>query len=134
MLGFVSLWRIPMIKIDLEKNIAFIDVGGTPTHIEIQESIDALLEHPDHRDGMNEIWDFRTTSTTSFNENELKLLANFVRKRLPKLAKRVAYVFAKDVDYGVGRMWLAYAEMFGAEQERELFRNMEEAVEWLISA
>ena len=122
-----------MVKIDLEKNIAFIDVGGTPTHIEIQASIDALLKHPDHRDGMDEIWDFRTASMTSFNENELRLLADFVKKRLPKLARHVAHVIAKDVDYGIGRMWMAYAEMSDAEQERELFHSMEEAVAWVIS-
>ena len=123
-----------MIKIDLVKKIAFIEVGGTPTHIEIQESIDELLKHPDHKDGMDEIWDFRSASMTSFNENELKILAGFVRKRLPKLAKRVAYVITKEVDYGIGRMWMTYAEISDANQERQLFYNMEEAVKWLVSS
>ena len=122
-----------MIKIDLEKNIAFIEVGGTPTHIEIQELIDELLRNPDHKDGMDEIWDFRKASMTSFNENELRMLADHVKKSLPKLAKRVAHVIGKNVDYGMGRMWITYAEITGANQVRELFTNMEEAVAWLES-
>ena len=122
-----------MIKIDLVKNIAFIEVGGTPTHIEIQESINELLKHPDHTDGMDEIWDFRTASMISFNEKELNILAGFVKEHLPKLAKRTALVIAKDLDYGIGRMWMSYAEISDAIQERQLFRNFEEAVEWLVS-
>jgi hypothetical protein len=67
----------------------------------------------------------------SFNEKELRDLASYVKARLPKLAKRVAYVVAEDLDYGIGRMWLANAEIFGANQERQLFRSREEAVAWL---
>ena len=122
-----------MIKIDLVKNIAFIEVGGTPTHIEIQEAIIELLKHPDHTDGMDEVWDFSKASVKSFNEKELGILANFVKERLPRLAKRTALVVAKDLDYGIGRMWMSYAEMSDAIQERQLFRNIEEAVEWLVS-
>ena len=122
-----------MIKIDLEKNIAYIEVGGTPTHIEIQESIDELLKNPDHIDGMDEVWDLSKASMKSFNQNGLKSLAGYVKERLPKLAKRVAYVVAEDLDYGIGRMWLANAEIFGANQERQLFRSLEEAVGWIRS-
>ena len=122
-----------MITIDLDKNIALIKVDGAPTHIEIQKSIQALLRHPAHSDGMDEIWDFRQASMGSFNEKELKLLASFVKSRLPRLAKRVAYVIAKDVDYGIGRMWMTYAEFSGATQERQLFINMEEAEAWILS-
>lgn len=120
-----------MVKIDLAKNIAFIEVNGTPTRRDIQESIDELLKNPDHIDGMDEIWDFSKASMKSFNEKELRDLASYVKARLPKLAKRVAYVVAEDLDYGIGRMWLANAEIFGANQERQLFRSREEAVAWL---
>ncbi|MBN2012609.1 hypothetical protein JW960_24990 [candidate division KSB1 bacterium] len=122
-----------MIKIDLEKNIAFIEIGGIPTHIEIQESIDELLRHPDHTDGMDEIWDFSNASMISFNENELRILSSFVKEHLPRLGKRTALLIAEDYDFGIGRMWMAYAEISGAKQERKLFRNMEEAVDWIES-
>ena len=122
-----------MIKVEPVKSIVVIEVVGTPTHIEIQEAIDEFLRHPDHKDGMDEIWDFRKASMASFNESKLRILADFVKERLPKLAKRVAYVIAKDVDYGIGRMWMTYADILNAKQERQLFRNMEEAVAWLAS-
>lgn len=123
-----------MVKIDLERNIALIEVSGTPTSAEIQDSIDELLRHPDHVDGMDEIWDFRKATMVSFREKELQNLATFIRERLPKLAQRTALVIAEDVDYGIGRMWMAHAENLNADQDRELFKNMEEAVEWLLSS
>lgn len=122
-----------MIKIDLEKKIAFIEIGGSPTHIEIQHSIDELLNHPNHREGMDEIWDFRTASITSINENELKTLANFVQKHIHKLANRVAYVVEKNIKYySIGRMWMVYAEISNVNQEREIFYNIEDAEKWLL--
>ena len=122
-----------MIKIDLEKNIASIQINGTPTYLELKEYIDAILTHPDHRDGMDEIWDFSNASLLSLYEKELRILAVFVEERLPKIAKRVAYVIADDVDYGIGRMWMVYAVKSDAHQERKLFRTMEEAIDWLAS-
>lgn len=122
-----------MIKIDLEKNIAFIEVAGTPIHIEIQEIIEELLRHPDHVEGMDELWDFRKASLVSFDKEKLQSLGSFVRENLPKLAKRVAYVIAGEKDYGIGRMWLGYAEIAGANQERELFKTVEDAEKWLTS-
>ena len=70
----------------------------------------------------------------SFNENELVILASYVKERLPKLAKRVAYVVAEDIDYGIGSMWLSNASISIVNQERKLFRNIEEAVHWIVSS
>ena len=122
-----------MVKIIHAKNIAVIEVGGAPASIDIQQNIEALLTHPDYKDGMSELWDFRQASMVSFDSEELLSLATYVKKHLQRLAKRVAYVVAEDVDFGIGRMWLTYAEIQEAKQERRLFRKIEDAEQWLMS-
>lgn len=118
-----------MIKIDREKSIAVITVQGTPKVSDIRHTIEALLDHPDHLDGMDEIWDFREASLT-FSANELEDLALFVNQHLDKLARHTALVVSKDLEYGIARMWSAYAEA-KAPQVRHIFRDMEEALDWL---
>lgn len=61
-----------MIKIDADKNIAYIEVSNTPTHTDIIEAVEELFNHPDHVDGMNELWDFTNASMESFDREELK--------------------------------------------------------------
>ncbi len=120
-----------MIRIDLGKEIAFIEIGGTPTLSEIQESIGELLDHPDHKAKMDEIWDFRSASMSSFGREELQGLAACVKVHLAQLGERVAHVIAKDVDYGIGRMWTTYASIYGANQHRTVVYSIEDALRWL---
>lgn len=121
-----------MIKIDHEKSIAIIEIHGTAEMPDIQRAIKALLENPDHLDGMDEIWDFREASLESFTRKDLQDLALFISKHLDKLAKRTALVVKNDLEFGIGRMWDVYAES-DAPQERKLFRDIEEAFDWLAT-
>ena len=77
-----------MITIYRERAIAIIEIHGTPTIEDIKETIDALLKHPDHLDGMDEIWDFRQAAMASFTAEDLRTLALFVKQHLDRLARR----------------------------------------------
>lgn len=120
-----------MVKIDREKAIAIIEIRGTPKISDVRQAIEALLENPDHSDGMDEIWDFREASLTAITTKDLQTLAIYVSQYIGKLAKRTAFVVKNDLEYGIGRMWEVYAE--DAPQKRQLFRDIEDAFDWLSS-
>ena len=119
-----------MIQIDREKNIAMLEIHGHPTILSIREIVEALLSDPDHQDGMDEIWDFRHASLANFTSEDLISIASLLTQHLDRLGKRAALVVGRELEYGVGQMWSAFAEE-GAPRERRLFRCMEEAFLWL---
>ncbi len=56
--------------------------------------------------------------------------------RLPRLVANlrcgpVALVVSSDVQYGMARMYMAYTDL--AHPDTEVFRNLEEAREWLLA-
>jgi len=79
---------------------------------------------------MDEVWDFRNASLANFTVEDLVSLAPSLSQHLDRLGRRVALVVGRDLEYGVGQMWGAYAEE-NAPRERRLFRCMEEACGWL---
>lgn len=119
-----------MVRIDLEKSIAVIELQGKLTILNVHETVEALLSNPDHKDGMNEVWDFRNASLANFTVEDLTSLAPFLTLHLDRLGKRAALVVGRDLEYGIGQMWSAFAEE-RAPRERRLFRTMEEAYLWL---
>lgn len=45
--------------------------------------------------------------------------------------KKLAVILKEDVDYGLGRMWQSFTEV-KVPYEIQLFRTMEDAVEWVV--
>ena len=119
-----------MIQIDPKKNLAVIEINGKPTILNICEIVETLLSNPDHTDGMDEVWDFRNASLANFTIEDLTFLAPFLARHLDRLGKRAALVVGRDVEYGIGQMWGAFAQE-KAPRERRLFRSMEDAFLWL---
>ena len=119
-----------MIQIDLIKNLAVIEIQGQPTILNICEIVEMLLSSPGHTDGMDEVWDFRNASLANFTSEDLTFLAPFLARHLDRLGRRAALVVGRDLEYGIGQMWGAFAEE-KAPRERRLFRSMEDAFQWL---
>lgn len=119
-----------MIQIDLKRNLAVIEIHGQPTIVNICEIVETLLSNPDHTDGMDEVWDFRDASLANFSIEDLTFLAPFLARHLDRLGRRAALVVGRDVEYGIGQMWEAFAKEY-APRERRLFRTMEDAFLWL---
>ncbi|MBN2161844.1 MAG: hypothetical protein JXR25_06485 [Pontiellaceae bacterium] len=119
-----------MIMLDLEKSVAIVQLTGKPSFEDVRCKIEELLNHPDHINGMDELWDFSNADMTSLRENELRMLSFFIGQHTDRIAKRTALVLGRDVDYGIARMWEVYAG-HQAPQERHLFRSLDDAFSWL---
>ena len=78
------------------------------------------------------LWDFREGSLASLSSKDLQMIvqrgAQFADRRK---GGRTAIVCSKEVDYGLGRMFQTFASLQHIPFEINVFRNLEEAVEWL---
>ena len=81
---------------------------------------------------LNFLWDIRKGSIKQLSSENLAQIATFVKSVSGRRqAGRTAFVVARDVDYGIGRMLDAYGENEGLPIETRVFRNYVEAVVWL---
>ncbi len=122
-----------MINIDQDKNIAYIKITGSPTIQEMQKVIHALLEHPEYKEGMDEIWDSRGSSIAHWTEDEMRSQMFFSKTAVPDVTGRIAFVVGDEVSYGMVRMWMTHAEMGGSKGVRNVFKDINSAVSWLTN-
>lgn len=120
------------ITIDKVSKIAIVDVGEACKISDMQEATTALLAHPDHIDNMESIFDFRNANLESITSRDMKIYAKWLAPYVPRLALRIAILVARDLEFGIVRMWDVYSEN-DAPQQRKVFRDMDKAREWLLS-
>ena len=81
------------------------------------------------------LWDFRQGSLAGFSSADLRMI---VERGAPFAASRkggrTAIVCATDVDYGLSRMFQAFANIQHIPFEIQVFRNTHEARKWLSDA
>ena len=121
------------IIIDTEFQIAIVDGTNISSLSELQNTVLALLQHSDHINGMDSIFDFRQTDF-SFATNEIiETYANWLAPYTPRLARKVAVVVERDLEFGIIRMWNTKSEGI-SDQERMIFKDMDSARDWLLSS
>lgn len=122
-----------MMTFDLQHNIVYLNIVGSPTPSDIKHLIAAQINHPDYQSGMNELWDFREASMGHISEQDLRVLADYVKETFNGVKKRIAFVVNDSLSFGMGRMWITIAELSGAKHDRRLFESVDAAQSWLIS-
>ncbi len=120
------------VEIDTELAIVVVDVGKVTQLSDLQDAVLAMLGHPEHIDGMDTIFDFRQADLTFATKEIIEAYARWLAPYLPRIAKRVATVVQRDLEFGIVRMWNTHAEGI-SDQQRMIFRDMESAREWLLS-
>jgi hypothetical protein len=125
--------------VTLEKIRGFLDSGriadrhrhrhllGQPGTEARRGSREALWKHADW-DGRAVVWDFRSAHF-DVNTSDIRELAVFVLEHQPVAPpSRVAFVTARDVDFGMTRMFEVFRE--DPATEFRVFRDYHEAVAW----
>jgi len=120
-----------MVNIDINEDYVKITYTGKISIENIKKAIEELHENPKRRSKMNSLWDLRNTDLKDVKSRDLKELAYFISNKKEKISSKIAIVVGKDVDFGVARMWEVYAEI--VPRERKVFRNMDEAIIWLVN-
>ena len=113
--------------VDNQKDLTVHKVSGD---LKTKEILERLAYCFQHEPTSMILWDFSNASWCGIKRDELRDTAAGVNKYTRK-GGRMALVFSRDVDFGIGRMFGAYAEMGGHDAKFGSFRSREDADRWL---
>ncbi|HKI62028.1 MAG TPA: hypothetical protein VKA31_07025 [Mariprofundaceae bacterium] len=78
------------------------------------------------------LWNFVEGSNSNLSADEMIRIVNMVKKHA--IHKRTAYIGSVDLEYGILRMYEAYAETSVVLPEMKVFRDRDEALQWIKDA
>ncbi len=115
------------IAIEAAHHLVVVRIEGTPTANQILEAYDELLRL---EPTLNRLWDYRDADLCRLSSAELARVARYAARHEPDPGpSRVAVVVARDVDFGVGRAYQAWADE--DPEEHRVFRELGDARRWL---
>lgn len=80
------------------------------------------------------IWDLTNATMAEIPKEDFKYLAARLKRYHEHQSDgKTGFVCKKDVDFGLFRMYAAFAEIEGTPVTFSVFRNIENAREWLFS-
>ena len=106
-------------------------VTGELTAQDLIETIESAFNRDDFEPGSDALWDFRGATGRDLTAKEVRSIVDAVKSRRAKDTRtRVAVVVARDLDFGLARM---YQQMLEASTmvRVTVFRDRDEAEEWL---
>jgi hypothetical protein len=119
-------------EIDSEGGLVRTTFRGQVDIEEVVRALEDLLQRPDFRRGLNGIVDLREGDTDT-QARDVKRLATMMERCRDQIGpSRTAIVVAKDVTYGMARMYQAYAE--STSIETMIFRSIDDAHRWLAES
>jgi SpoIIAA-like len=118
-------------EIDKEKQLITFTVTGELDFDELSEAYQSYYD--DEKPSKNMLWDFRSAKGGSILSKErLEQYALFPKRYAHKRpVGKTAYVVESDLGFGLGRMIMAYAQFSDIKVEINVFRSMDEAIQWL---
>ncbi len=120
------------VTFDADSGIWVFELSGVVTPAEIRAAYDRMRRTPDFDPRAPRLWDARqTTSSQHYGSADLRHISRETGSDVPH---RVAIVVARDVDFGLARMYEAFAEADQQLAETFVFRDLGEALAWLGAA
>lgn len=118
--------------IDPNSGVIVHAVTGTLDLDEVVGALERILNHPLFTPGSDVLWDFSYAITGGLDARELRSLVRRVGERMDGRGEgyKIALVAPRDVDYGLARMYEAYASELPVELS--VFRSSGEAWDWLL--
>lgn len=114
-------------SIDYQLDLTVHTVSGDLTS---QELLDKLDTYYQGRPTQLILWDFMNGTWSGITFDQLQELMRKAKKYSRKGGK-TAFVFSKDIDFGIGRMVETYGELEKYDYEFSSFRDMKDAEKWL---
>jgi hypothetical protein len=97
------------------------------------EDVLEVIEETDWNGGTRFLWDLRDLRKGPDSSAEVRQAADLVdRSRELWAGSRAAIVVARELDFGIARMFQAFAEGIGVEYR--VFRDADSAMDWLGSS
>jgi len=118
------------LRIDEEKNIAYIKLSGLLSKKIILSAFDLTVSDRRYKNGMGRLWDFRDADLSSLEAETITEMAQYSLRFPPGINDvKVAFATDRDVEYGLTRMFEIASE---AMTPIQVFRTMDEAEKWMM--
>jgi hypothetical protein len=111
--------------VDKDKQLTIHTLTGEVVFDEIMATLKKFWESAST---VNWIWDFREGTMTDVGEEEVNEIVSYVM--IHGKPGKTAFVASGGLDYGMARMTSAYTEIKKSPRETEVFRSMDEALQW----
>lgn len=120
------------LKKDESKQMTIFTGSGEITFEEVRNAIVSFYE----REGYTQkvLWDLRDAVATGITSKQVDQIADLLKEYGgPLKGIRTAIVSSVDITFGLSRMLMALLESKekGRKSRMQVFRTMEEAIEWL---
>ena len=113
---------------DMKRNLTIYTCRGQISVDEIKKKVKSFYEGTPSR---NVIWDFTEADLSSITADEIRALANGVKKLAhSREGGKTAIVAPEDISYGFGRMYQIFAEIYAQIADIQVFRSRSEAEHW----
>ena len=118
-------------QIDEASGLVTLTVNGKVTYEGIIKAYGEMLGDPRFRKGASNLWDFRNADGDTIAGEDIQSVAALVETTRKQRGEgyKVAFVVARDVDYGIARMYDGYAGRLPFEVM--VFRSMDDALKWI---
>jgi hypothetical protein len=128
----IALSEVVMICTQIDGTAGLVTHTGTGdlTLEEMVAAFEERLHHPGFRPGMKILWDCREASFATLSNDQIqRLIEHNGRLQNARGGGMSAIVVSRDLDYGIGRVFQAYAD--GLPWDTMVFRDLESAMAWL---
>lgn len=117
------------VSTDSQNDLTIFMVHGELTADEVIQSVEALSARKPTK---FVLWDATDGSVANVPTEEIQRVAQTMMRFLEKRKEgKTAFVVATDLDYGLGRMYEAFAENEGLPYAYGIFKTVKEAKQWL---
>ena len=119
--------------INYHKGIFEVTTSGNPTLQGFSELIKSLLEHEDWKPGGKILLNHTRLKIGSLSMRDVEAIASISGQMREQFGKvKIASIVAEDMNYGMVEAWQSMVRVYeGWDVSEELFKNKENAVEWL---
>jgi len=119
------------IEYDPNRGIWTIIVKGELSVADIVAVSSTMYGSEEYVPGAPRLWDARgATAPVTVSGADLQLIVELPESIDPRTAGKVAVVVSRDLDYGMSRMYQAFAEKLPSNTR--IFRDIAEAERWLL--
>jgi len=120
------------LKIDQEKNIAYIKIKGPVSSKDILEVFDIAVSDEKYQKGMGRLWDFTEIDLSSLESSAIPMMAKHSLHFPPGICDvKVAFVVTKTMEYGLTRMFQIHSDL-DAKTKVLIFNTIDEAEKWMM--
>jgi len=98
-----------------------------------KQTMDKIISTNEYPTDVPTLWDLRKLDFSSIDSNFVDQVTG-KRKEINRERKnaKLAMVVDSDLGYGMTRMYQIFSELAGLSQKVEIFKNIEEAKDWLL--